>query len=166
MWLVHIFGPYFFKESSELIAFIHNGVTLCSELLFWPPFIVHLFESPSFGSRSSLHLQVNRIRDKSHCFISLSRGTRLPWPCFVVLPMSLTENIVFPILLAWKRNWNKSPKRKGCKYVCRSADEFQKSSFKRYIHLALNIVQCSYEHTRLSWNLIFDDHSSRSVNLC
>jgi hypothetical protein len=35
-------GPYFFKESSELTAFVHDGVTLCSELLFWTDFTVRI----------------------------------------------------------------------------------------------------------------------------
>lgn len=46
----------FFKQSSELIDFIHDGVTLCSELLFWTVFTVRIFMNRQVSEVGSLSI--------------------------------------------------------------------------------------------------------------
>jgi hypothetical protein len=78
--------------------------TLFRIIILYCFYRTNLFESQSFGSRFCLHLQLNRITDKTHYFIFLSRDTHQPWPCFMDLPMGRTKNVVFLIVFAWKRN--------------------------------------------------------------
>jgi hypothetical protein len=147
----HLRSP-FLIESSRVYSFYSGWChTMFRRIILNCFYRASLFELLSFGSLFCLHLQANTIRDRTHCFISLSRDTRQPWPCLSGLPMGRTENIVFLILLSWSLNPNKSSKRSGCKYVSRRtiSKTVVLNNTRTFIGSECCSASRSYEHIRL-----------------